>query len=157
MPERLRKIQDIDITKLSPHQVRLSTVLEIGAGVGRLPDVFSPPGERCESCEKCEGCQSCQTCQGCQSCQTSIEGMVLENLVGADALSVGPMRLVRDVIYELVEASDIDQGVQETKESRVLLEASEGAYDRMLRKDLFAEVGTTKSGAKRYVLRKPLS
>ncbi len=49
MPKRLRPIAELDFTGLAPHEVRISTVLELGTGLGRLPDELRVRAEGCQS------------------------------------------------------------------------------------------------------------
>ncbi len=150
MPEKLKPIGKPNFSSLQPTQVRVSSVIEIGAKYpGKLPDLVS---QSCESCQKCEGCESCQKCEGCQSCQKSRTGFILKEL-GIATLSGGPVKVANDVIYELIQEADAEHGKCEITQSRVIIELPQKVYDQLPGKDKFVEIGTTKTGAKQYLLK----
>ncbi len=109
MPKKLRNTGKLDLSSLSPKEVKPSTVIERGDKfLGKFSDLedFSLS---CESCQTCQGCESCQTCQGCESCQKSDINLEMSSFLKESKInksSVGPMKVAREVVYEIDQKSD---------------------------------------------------
>ncbi|WP_461614935.1 hypothetical protein [Clostridium sp. Marseille-QA1073] len=148
MPEKLKPIGSPNFSSLAPAQVRVSSVVEIGTKYfGRsseLVDMLSGPCQTCESCQKCQSCESCNKCQAYRS--TLLEGDI-------DNLSAGPVKIAKDVIYELIQEADMEHGEYQLTQSQTILEMPQEAYEQMPEKDMFVEIGTTDTGNKQYLLR----
>ena len=150
MPEKLKPLGKPNFSSLEPSEIRVSSILEIGArNITKLPDLVS---EGCETCQKCEGCESCQKCEGCQSCQKSLTDFMGKDL-GLGNLPGGPIKVARDVIYELIQEADTEHGKCEITQSRVIVEMPKKVYELWPEKDRFVEIGTTKTGDKQYLLK----
>ncbi|WP_454054060.1 hypothetical protein [Clostridium sp. Marseille-Q7071] len=152
MPEKLQPIEKPNFSSLAPAQVRISSTVEIGTKyLGRsdeLVDLFAG-----SSCQRCESCVTCQRCQTCQSCQRNPYRMSFEGDIDIDSLSAGPVKIAKDVIYELIQEADMEHGECQFTQSRTILEMPQEAYEQMPEKDRLVEIGTTDTGTKQYLLR----
>ena len=160
MPKKIQPMGDVKFSSLAPEQVRISSVVEIGEKYlgtlvlenQELPNVVDSNliGE-CEGCQRCQGCHACERCQSCQSCQSSMVSL-LDKEIGLRNIITGPMRAAREVIYELHEA-DAEHGSAEIKQSRLILEMPEEAFEKLPEKERFLEIPTKNRGVKRYLLK----
>ncbi len=162
MPKKIQRMGDVKFSSLAPDQVRISSVVEIGEKyLGTLvlenqevPKVvdFNLLAD-CHACESCQGCECCQACQSCQGCQCD-RNMVslLDKEIDLRNIITGPMRAAREVIYELHEA-DAEHGSAEIKQSRLILEMPEEAFEKLPEKERFLEIPTKNRGVKRYLLK----
>ena len=150
MPEKLQPLGKPNFSNLTPAQMRVSTVIEVGANYkGLVPSLRKDDGG-CESCVKCEGCQSCQKCEGCQSCQKSLMATLGEQL-GIAGLAGKPLKVAYDVIYERVQEADAEHGEANLTQSRVIVEMPDETYQAVPSKENFTVLGTTKAGVKQYL------
>lgn len=100
MPKKLRNTGKLDLSSLSPKEVKPSTVIERGDKfLGKFSDLedFSL------------SCESCQTCQGCESCQKSDINLEMSSFLKESKInksSIGPVKVAREVVYEIDQKSD---------------------------------------------------
>ena len=159
MPKKIQPMGDVKFSSLAPEQVRISSVVEIGEKyIGTLvlenqevPKVVD--SNLTAGCHECESCQCCERCLSCQHCQCD-KSMVslLDKQIGLRNIITGPVRAAREVIYELYEA-DAKHGSAEIKQSRLILEMPEEAFEKLPEKERFLEIPTESRGVKRYLLK----
>ena len=133
---------------LTPTQVRITNLYEVGDKFnGSLGELVSTS---CEGCQKCEGCQSCQTCEGCESCQKSGIDFGLDKEIGFNSTRGATIKFARKVTYELV---DSDHDSCKLKQTKVVFEMSNEAFEKITDKDKFVEIGTSETGLKQYTMK----
>jgi hypothetical protein len=76
--------------------------------------------------------------------------------INIGALTPGPVKLARDIVYELIQEADSEHGEAVMTQSRVILEMPEAAFEKMRGKERFTEIGIAQGGVKQYLLQKAL-
>jgi hypothetical protein len=73
--------------------------------------------------------------------------------LGIQNLSIQPLKIAVDIIYERVQDADVEYGECDLRQSRVVVEMTEAAYNQVPAKENFVEIGTGPSGEKQYLWR----
>jgi len=139
MPQKIKELRDIEISKLRPSQVQLSHQIEIGAE--RIGEIFGSGQFSCI----CECICNC-ICDCICDCICEVD-------IGLTARTKNPVRVVYDVVYELVEPSELGFGEQTFSQKRMILEMDPKVMEGLKGKENLIEVETLKTGAKRYMLK----
>ena len=98
--------------------------------------------------------RAAQTCQGCQ-CSQEKSIFFVDKQINLAKLTPGPVKIARDIVYELVGETDATHGEAVMTQSRVIVEMPPAAFEQMPGKERFVEVGKAEGGAKQYLLKKP--
>ena len=146
MPETLKQLGKPDFTTLKPDQVRISTVVEFGGDPqadvsGVMQKAMGGGVADCVFCDHCVGCDCfCEHVDPQFKLDTSVSG---------------PVKIAREVIYELIEEANSEHGKCELTQTRVIVEMSEQTYRQMPGKENFVDLGTAGAGTnmKQYLLK----
>lgn len=139
MPEKIKALRDLEISRLKPSQVQLSHQIEVGTE--RISEIFAPGSQAC-ICECICNC-ICDCICDC-ICQLDIDFTASTKI---------PVRAVYDVVYELAEPADFKYGEQSFSQKRMVLEMDPKIMANLKEKENLIEIETMKNGAKRYLLK----
>lgn len=138
MPEKLTPIQNTGLAELRPAQVRLTAEMAIAPD---LP-IFGGggPGISC-ICECFNGC----ICDCICDCICEFD----------EGITRLPVTATYEVVYELEGEATVDAGIQTTTQGRLVIGMEESVYNQLAEKEKLVEIGTSKTGAKQYLLKRP--
>ena len=87
---------------------------------------------------------SCDPCESCIRVGDSSGG------------SARPTTVAYDAVYERVAEATVEFGERSRRQERMIVEMEQGGVDQHKKKENLAEVGTSRIGEKRYLLKRPI-
>lgn len=133
MPEKLRPVENLTIGRLNPAQVKMESIVEFG------PGQFGG-GVSCICDCICDCICNCICDCICDCISIGVTGL--------------PVMVAYDVVYERIGEVNVEFGEQTNTQARMIISMDREVYAQMKEKDKLLEVGTAKSGAKQYLLKR---